>query len=115
MWEKWHREGHSIVAPTLLFYEVSSVLRQYVARGELRLDEALKGLQAAVELDIAVYGDRGLNERALQMAEHLSLPTLHDAYYLALAETLDAEFWTVDAQLADLVASALPWVHRIEL
>lgn len=114
LWQKWHEDRYSIVAPTLLYYEVSNALRRYVVHGEILPDEALEGLEAALDLDIALYGDRGLHKRALQLAERLLLPAAYDAHYLALAETLGAEFWTADRRLVDAVGAALPWVHKVE-
>jgi predicted nucleic acid-binding protein len=115
LWQQWHEKGDDIVAPTLLHYEVSHALRRYVVHGELLPDEALEGLETALSLGITLYGDRGLHKRALRLAERLLLPAAYDAHYLALAETLGAEFWTADHRLVNAVGAALSWVHKIEL
>jgi predicted nucleic acid-binding protein len=93
---------------------VSNALHRYVVHGELLPEEALEGLEAALDLGITLYGDRELHKRALRLAERLSLPAAYDAHYLALAETLGAEFWTADRRLIDAVGAALPWVHKVE-
>lgn len=114
LWQNWHKYRYSIIAPTLLYYKVSNALHRYVVHGELLPEEALEGLEAVLDLGITLYGDRELHERALRLAERLSLPAACDAHYLALAETLEAEFWTADRRLVDAVGAALPWVHKVE-
>jgi predicted nucleic acid-binding protein len=114
LWEEWHEAGRSLVAPTLLYYEVTNAIRRYVVHGELLPEEAAEALEAALELDITIYGDASLHRRALELANHFALPATYDAHYLALAETLGAEFWTADRRLVKAVGGVLPWVHEIE-
>ncbi len=111
LWEAWHREGRRLVAPTLLYYEVTNALHRYAAQGDLLPDEVETLLGLALRLDVELIGDAELHRRALQLARTLSLPTTDDAHYLALAERLDAEFWTADARLAQAVQDRLPRVH----
>lgn len=113
LWETWHREGRRLVAPTLLYYEVTNALHRYVAHGELSPDEVKTLLSLALRLDVELVGDAELHHRALQLAHTFSLPAAYDAHYLALAERLEAEFWTADARLAQAVQDRLPWVHRL--
>ncbi|HEX6305251.1 MAG TPA: hypothetical protein VFZ76_13740 [Anaerolineales bacterium] len=42
------------------------------------------------------------------------MPSAYYAQYLALAERLEAEFWTADERLARKVERQLPWVHLLE-
>jgi predicted nucleic acid-binding protein len=76
-------------------------------------EEGAEALEAALALDIALYGDADLHRRALELAQRFSLPATHDAHYLALAERLGAEFWTADRRLTRAVQVTLPWVHWI--
>jgi len=48
------------------------------------------------------------------IARKYGLKASYDAYYLALAEQLGAEFWTADRRLSRAVQSHLDWVHLIE-
>jgi predicted nucleic acid-binding protein len=114
LWRGWHEAGHPLVAPTLLYYEVSNALRRYTAHGELLPEEAAEALEAALRLEIALYGDTDLHRHALELARRFSLPAAYDAHYLALAERLGAEFWTSDRRLTHTVQTALPWVHLLE-
>lgn len=113
LWETWHREGRRLIAPTLLYYEVTNALHRYLAHGDLSPAEVKTLLNLALRLDIELIGDAELHHRALQLARAFSLPAANDAYYLALAERLEAEFWTADARLAQAVQDRLPWVHRL--
>jgi len=113
LWEAWHREGRRLVAPTLLYYEVTNALRRYAAIGWLSSADVEALLDIALRLDIELVGDSALHRRALQLAEILSLPAAYDAHYLALAERLGAEFWTADIHLVEAVQNSLPWVHSV--
>ena len=114
LWVEWHQAGRSLVAPTLLYYEVANALHRYTVHGELLPQEAADMLDIALRLGITLYGDAALHHRALQLAAQLSLPAVCDAHYLALAERLEAEFWTADRRLVEAVQAELPWVHWVE-
>lgn len=114
MWREWHGAAHFIVAPTLLYYEVSNALHRYVVHGELLPEEAEEALEAALGLNVTLYSDADMHRRALKLAGQFSLPAAYDAHYLALAEALRAEFWTADRRLVRAVQDNLPWVHMIE-
>ncbi len=77
-------------------------------------EEAHAALQAALAFDIHLYGDDRLHSRAFALAQRFSLPAAYDAHYLALAERLEAEFWTADERLVRKVEAQLPWVHLLE-
>jgi predicted nucleic acid-binding protein len=111
MWSAWYEGGHTVVAPGLLYYEVSNALHRYVILGELLPEEAAAALEAALALEIDLYSDADLHRRALRLAERFSCSAAYDAHYLALAERLGAAFWTADQRLAKAVAHTLPWVH----
>ena len=52
--------------------------------------------------------------RALDWAERLGQARAYDATYLALAEELDAEFWTADRRLANAARHAgADWVRAV--
>lgn len=113
LWQEWHETGRSVVAPTLLYYEINNAMHRYVVHGELLPEEAAEALEATLKLDITLYEDDGLHRRALELADHFDLPATYDAHYLALAERLGAEFWTADRRLVKAVGTALPWVHKV--
>ncbi len=112
-WKAWHQPGRVLVAPTLLYYEVSNALHRYVLHGDLSPEQATQAMEVAIEMDFALYGDADLQRRAMGMAAQFALPAAYDAHYLALAERLGAEMWTADRRLHRAVADALTWVHLV--
>jgi len=64
-------------------------------------------------LPFHLYSDAELHGQALTMAARFNLPAAYDAHYLAVAEQVDAAFWTTDRRLANTVGDALPWVHLV--
>jgi predicted nucleic acid-binding protein len=114
LWREWHEARRTIVAPTLLYYEVSNALHRYVVHSELLSEEATEAMEAALALGITLYGDADLHRRALKLADRFALPATYDAHYLALAKMMGAEFWTADRRLVKAVSADLPWVHKVE-
>ncbi len=110
LWEGWLKKQASLFAPTLIFYEVNNALHQYVRHGQLTRREAETAFQLSFNLNIVTMMDDGLHNRALQLAYDYELLATYDAHYLALAERVGAELWTLDRKLANKVKSQLPWV-----
>jgi len=113
LWKSWCTAKRSITAPTLLYYELVNALRRAVIHGVMQPEDADETLQAAFYLPISLYGDAALHRRALALAGQYSLPAAYDAHYVALAERLNAEFWTADQRLYRVLRSTLPWVHIV--
>jgi predicted nucleic acid-binding protein len=114
MWEQWDDERQQLVAPTLLYYEVANALHRYQRLGFMGATSVQLALEAALALPLELHYEADLHWRALDLASRLSLPAAYDAHYLALAELLGCEFWTLDRRLARAVQAALPWVHLAE-
>jgi predicted nucleic acid-binding protein len=112
-WRRWRRDGHRFVAPRLLRYEVTNALHQ--ARRAGRLDDVtvLAALRIAVGQPIEYHDDELLHEAALAFARRFNRPASYDSHYLALAEKLGAEFWTLDQRLYNAVNHQLTWIHLI--
>ncbi|MBW4496275.1 MAG: type II toxin-antitoxin system VapC family toxin [Oscillatoria princeps RMCB-10] len=113
LWIQWQDSGRTIVAPTLIYYEVSNALHRMSQAGQLLPERASQALEAAFNLNVRLYGDAGLHRHALNMAATLRLPATYDAHYLALAEQLSAEFCTADRRLFQAVRSTFSWVHLV--
>lgn len=106
------RAGSPIVAPALLLFEVTNVVRQQV-RGEraMPLVAASRALADFLSFDIEIHAPSGLHQLALTIADANGLPAAYDAHYLALSELLGCEFWTADRRLLQRVQGALPFVR----
>ncbi len=88
-----------IVVPGLWLYEVTTALYRHTLQGWApdTIHEAL--IQALHIPDEIVYADQGLVLAAYTWAVKLGQGAAYDAFYLALAEHLGAEFWTGDKRL----------------
>ena len=113
IWRDWTERRAERVAPPLLWYEVTSVLRTRVHRGMLTPGEAQEALDLILALDISPVIPPSLHQRAWDLANRLELPAAYDAHYLALAENLGCEFWTADLRLHRSVKDRLAWVRLL--
>lgn len=103
---RWLERGVDLFAPFLWSYEAVSSLRKFVAAGQLRRDEAYTALDHLLAFEVQdVAPTAELHRRALTWAERLQDFVAYDSAYLALAEELDAPFWTADRKLAKRVRS----------
>jgi len=113
LWIQWHESASLIVAPTLLYYEISNALHRLTVANQLTIAQADQALSDALSLEIQLYGNNELHQQAIALARQLNLPAAYDAHYLALAQRLEAEFWTSDRRLFNAVQSTLTWVHLV--
>lgn len=113
----WTEAGVEVLAPTLLEYEVSSVLRKAVTIGRLPASEADEAMRAVVGLGIRCLPPTPeLHESALHWAERLGHTRSYDAHYLAVAQQQQAELWTGDRRLTNGARQAgAGWVHWVGL
>jgi predicted nucleic acid-binding protein len=112
LWRRWIDESITVIAPPLLAYEVTSVLRTKVYRGLLSPelgDEAFREIHAQ---GIQYLAPEELHVRAWELARRLNRPAAYDAHYLALAEILGCELWTADARLCNASRETIPWVRH---
>jgi predicted nucleic acid-binding protein len=104
------RDGHQILAPTLLRSQLLSLLYQAVNRGELATNDARRHLSYVRGLRIRLLGDRVLQSVAWKVADQLGWPDTFDAEYVALTQLQADALITLDRKLAhavkDLVAVA---------
>ena len=112
LWEGWYSSQSRLVAPSLIFYEVSNALHRYVVHGELTRDEAIEAFEVASQLGINTYRDDRIHLNALSMARDLAIPATYDAHYLAIALQFRAQFWTTDKRLYNSVQEKLDWVYH---
>jgi predicted nucleic acid-binding protein len=114
-WLYWEMNRVQMYAPLLWEYEVVSALRKAIAVGLISKRETETALQRLLILGVErSTPDVDLHRSALQWAEHINHPVAYDSQYLALAETLEADFWTADKRLIDsLKNKKLAWLHWI--
>jgi predicted nucleic acid-binding protein len=97
--DQWEAEGTELHAPLLARYEIANALTRNRAHGRISgedTDEALAIIDA-----LNVFFDlKPDSARAIEIALELERHSAYDAAYLALAERLDGEVWTLDGPLA---------------
>ena len=103
IWDAWDREKQKIVAPTLLYYEVTNVLYRYQSQCLLRQETVSTALLAVLSLPIELVGDADLHLHAKELAVKYHLPAAYDAHYMALTERLGGELWTTDKRLENIL------------
>lgn len=106
----WATNHMTLAAPFLLQYELIAVLRKYVYQGRLSLQESIRGRDLLLSLPIHLMMDDDLLRRAYELSIRFNRPTAYDMQYLAVAERLDCEFWTLDQRLYNAVTADLRWV-----
>jgi predicted nucleic acid-binding protein len=103
LWIQWQESEYTIVAPGLIYYEVSNALHRMSLGGQLLPEQADRSLNEALNLNITLYGDAELHREAFTLARSLKLSATYDSHYLALAQRLGCEFWTADKRLFNSV------------
>jgi predicted nucleic acid-binding protein len=115
VWQAWTSNETNLVAPSLLFYEVTNGLYQQEKNKYLSPETIWKSLEYSLELPITLVNEKNLHLRAREIALQYKLPATYDAHYLALAEWMDIELWTADMRLVKAVKSFdLDWVKGIK-
>jgi predicted nucleic acid-binding protein len=87
---------HQLVAPHLMPVEVANVLRRAALAGEVSDSEASVALRDALTLDVELIPFEPIADRAWDLRANL---TVYDAWYVALAESIDAPLLTLDRRL----------------
>jgi predicted nucleic acid-binding protein len=115
VWQAWVKNETNLVAPSLLFYEVTNGLYQQQRNKYLSPETIWKTLELSLDLPITLVNEKNLHLRAREIAMQYDLPATYDAHYLALAEWMDIELWTADRRLIKALKSFdLDWVMGIE-
>jgi predicted nucleic acid-binding protein len=88
-----------LVAPSLLWSEATSALRQLEHRSEITVDEAGLALDRLHAASIDEVSSHELAADALALSRQLGWAKTYDAEYLALARRLGTVLVTLDARL----------------
>jgi predicted nucleic acid-binding protein len=102
------RDGHELLAPTLLRSQTLSALHEAVARGELVADVARDRLARIGRMPIRLLGDAVLRRRAWDVADRLGWASTYAAEYIALTQLQADAFVTLDRHLARSVEGLVP-------
>jgi len=106
----WQKKGKLLCAPTLWGYEITSSFTKMVRYGHLTDSEGQAGRDLAYKLGIQLMPpDEALAKKAYEWTTRLNRAAAYDSFYLALAEMLGCELWTMDKRLYNAVNQ--PWVR----
>lgn len=116
MMDTWQRERVELVVPTLWAYEIVEGVKGAVDRGYLTMHEGFLAVDAIYSLGFKkVHPTVELSKMALAWTGTLGAARTNDGQYLALAETLKAEFWTADENLVKMAhREGASWVQWIQ-
>lgn len=87
----------ALVGPHLLPVEAANVLRRAALAGDLSADSAIFAHADLLRLPIQLFAYEPFAERVWALRDTISA---YDAWYVALAESLDAAVATLDGRLA---------------
>ncbi|MBN1172838.1 MAG: type II toxin-antitoxin system VapC family toxin [Micromonosporaceae bacterium] len=96
-WVEATIRGARLLAPDLMPFEVSNILRRHALAGILDQSAATLAHTDLIALPIDLYPYVGLAERVWELRVNL---TVYDASYVALAELATVPLVTLDARLA---------------
>lgn len=96
------REIH---APELIETEVMSVVRRWTLRGWVSAERGRRAVEELGDLALVRHRHAGLRRRAWELRLRCSA---YDAFYIALAEVLDAALLTTDDRLGRAAAGLVP-------
>jgi predicted nucleic acid-binding protein len=113
--DDWLASKQEFFAPALWSYEAVSSIRKYVSAGLIDSQEAYTAVDRLLTLGVQdVAPSVTLQRRALQWAERLSGFVAYDAAYLAVAEELQAPFWTTDGKLVKKARGlGVDWIFNL--
>jgi predicted nucleic acid-binding protein len=97
-WAATHLTQGPIVAPHLMPVEVADTLRRSIRRGTTSPDAAAQALADLEDLRAMLFPFAPFARRTWELRDHVRT---YDAWYVALAEALDAPLVTLDHRLAN--------------
>lgn len=96
-WAEQILASEFLAAPHLMPVEVANILRRAVLAGNLSADTASMAHADLLALQVELFPYSPLAARVWELRNNL---TAYDAWYVALAELLEAELATLDVRLS---------------
>jgi predicted nucleic acid-binding protein len=109
----WEDAAEALHAPSLFRFEVANALTRNVVAGKIDSSDAKVAWQRIVAMEISLHGLTD-GPTVIAVARKLKRESAYDASYIALAQELDAELWTLDGPLARNAAGTDLPVRLIE-
>ena len=96
-WADGQLTGVHTAAPHSMVVEAANILRRAALVGEISADTASLAHADLLELDVELFPYAPFAERVWEIRQNV---TAYDAWYVALAESLDASLFTLDRRLS---------------
>ena len=109
----WEEANEALHAPSLFRFEVANALTRNIAAEKIDAADAKVAWQRIVAIEISLHGLVD-GPAVIAVARKLKRESAYDAAYMALAQELDAELWTIDGPLFRNAASSELPVRLIE-
>jgi predicted nucleic acid-binding protein len=109
----WEGAKEDLHAPSLFRFEVANALTRSIAAEKIDAADAKVAWQRIVAIEISLHGLVD-GPAVIAVAGKLKRESAYDAAYVALAQELDAELWTLDGPLCRNATSADLPVRLIE-
>ena len=108
-------EDRQLAAPALWVYEITSAFTKAVYFDLLTPDEGQAAIHQALALGVQIIPpDETQSLLAYVWTLRLKRAAAYDSFYLAIAEALEANFWTADHRLFNSFEAKRPeWLHWI--
>lgn len=94
----WEEAKEALHAPSLFRFEVASALTRSIVGGKIDSADAKVAWQRIVAIEISLHGLVD-GPAVIAVARALQRESAYDAAYVALAQQLGAELWTLDGPL----------------
>jgi predicted nucleic acid-binding protein len=107
--------NEDLIAPNLMWSEVSSVLHELKWRKEISSDLATMAVERLAAADVTPRRPKGLAAEAWRIADRFGWAKTYDAEYLALARLLRCRLLTTDAKLKRAAGSIVTVVGPTDL
>ena len=96
-WAETVLENTALAAPELVLVEAGNILRRLELSGEISASEAGAAYTDLLAIDLELFPFARFSERVWELRHNL---TCYDAWYVALAETLNRPLITLDRRLS---------------
>ena len=97
-----------LACPELALAEASNILRRMELAGRISHTEATDAYDELLDIDIVLYPFAPFAERIWELRNNL---TIYDAWFVALAETLDCSLVTLDHRLSRAPGPTCPILY----
>lgn len=106
----WVKKDVALVAPSLLDYEVGTVLRQKVVRGALRSEDLFPVIDYYRRLNILLLHVTDFVSQAVAIAAFLQQASVYDVAYLLTARQQKSDYVTADERFVRRASPLYPIV-----